>query len=215
MKVVTQWLPAEAPEALARASALLRQGELVVFPTDTVYGVGADAFSPVALDHLYQAKQRPQAKGLPILISDIDQLERITASLSERQRMAIQTLIAAYWPGPLTLLLPRGTALPANLSPNAGVAVRLPANDIARVIIRQAGGAVATSSANMSGAAPACTAAEAYAALQGVVAAVVDGGLTPGGVPSTIVDCTGLDPQLVRAGPIPFEQLLEALKLSL
>lgn len=215
MKIVTQWLSAEAPGALAHAGVLLRQGELVVFPTDTVYGVGADAFSAAALDRLYQAKQRPLSKGVPILISDAEQVARIAAPLPEHQRPIVQTLMAAYWPGPLTLILPRSDALPANLSPNAGVAVRLPANDFARAIIRQAGGAVATSSANLSGAEPACTAAEAFAALQGVVAAVIDGGPTPGGVPSTIVDCTGAVPHLVRAGPIPFEQLLEALKPSL
>lgn len=210
--MITQLLPADAPEALARASALLRQGELVVFPTDTVYGVGVDAFNPAAVDRLYRVKQRDLEKGIPILISDLTILPQVTAGLPERHRAALQALITRYWPGPLTLILPRRLDLPANLSPNAGVAVRLPNHDAVRRLIRAAGGAVAASSANLSGEPPACTAEEAVAIFQGRVAAVVDGGRSPGGAPSTILDFTGAQPELLRAGPLPMAQLLADMR---
>ena len=210
--MITQLLPADAPEALARASALLRQGELVVFPTDTVYGVGVDAFNPAAVDRLYRVKQRDLEKGIPILISDLTILPQVTAGLPERHRAALQALITRYWPGPLTLILPRRLDLPANLSPNVGVAVRLPNHDAVRRLIRAAGGAIAASSANLSGEPPACTAEEAIAIFQGRVAAVVDGGRTPGGAPSTILDFTGAQPELLRAGPLPLAQLLADMR---
>ncbi len=210
--MITQLLPADAPEALARASALLRQGELVVFPTDTVYGVGVDAFNPAAVDRLYRVKQRDLEKGIPILISDLTILPQVTAGLPERHRAALQALITRYWPGPLTLILPRRLDLPANLSPNVGVAVRLPNHDAVRRLIRAAGGAIAASSANLSGGPPACPAEEANAIFQGRVAAVVDGGRTPGGAPSTILDFTGAQPELLRAGPLPLAQLLADMR---
>jgi len=191
-------LPGTSAEAIATAAQLLRQGQLVVFPTDTVYGVGSFAFDAVAVERLFAAKQRPSDKGIPILLADIADLDKVARDIPSVAR----TYIAKFWPGPLTLVVPRHPSLPANLAPNDSVAVRIPDSDIARAIIRQAGGAVAATSANLSGQSPAQTAVEGMAYLGDVTAAVVDGGPSPGGAVSTIVDCTVSPPKLLRIGPI-------------
>ncbi|MEW5989313.1 MAG: L-threonylcarbamoyladenylate synthase [Chloroflexota bacterium] len=197
----TKLLRADEPEAVAEAADLLRHGHLVVFPTDTLYGVGADAFNEAAVDRLYQAKQRDLAKGIPILLADVADLDRVVAEVTAEAGW----LIERFWPGPLTLVLPKSDRLPANLSPNEGVAVRIPDHEIARQVIRAAGGAVATSSANVSGRPPARTVQEAMVALAGVVAAVLDGGPAERGVASTVLDCTVRPPRLLRAGPVDID----------
>lgn len=203
----TELLDATQAGAVDRAAALLKAGRLVVFPTDTLYGIGADAFNAEALDALYAVKQRPKSKGIPILLADPDDLGNVTQRVPGRAR----SLIARFWPGPLTLVVPRRSVLPANISPNENVAVRIPDNDIARALIRAAGGAVATSSANKTGRPPAHNAQEAMAALAGSVAAVLDGGTVAHGAPSTIVDCTADPPRILREGPLSAEALsLEA-----
>lgn len=200
----TKLIPAERPGAIEEAAALLQQGQLVAFPTDTLYGVGADAFNPAAIARLYRAKRRPAEKGIPILLADLDDLEKVVADVPELAR----TLMAQYWPGPLTLILPRRPGVPAALSPNTGVAVRIPDHALARRLIRAAGGAVAASSANLAGAEPATTAAEALATLQGQVAAVLDGGPAAHGQASTVLDCTTDPPRLLRRGPALVEEFL-------
>lgn len=194
----TEILDGFAPDAIEYAAQLLRQGELVAFPTDTVYGVGALAFDAAAIAKLYTAKGRPLDKAIPILVSDIEQLEQIAAAIPD----LAQHLIARHWPGPLTLILPKRDNLPANISSNAGIATRIPDHDICRSLIRAAGGAVATTSANLSGEREAQTAAEAYAYLKGEVAAVVDGGPAKHAIASTIINCLVNPPQIVRQGPV-------------
>lgn len=203
MAAVTGSLPS-SPENVALAAEALQQNKLVVFPTDTVYGIGCNPFDPVAIDQLYVAKDRPRSKGLPILISDIDQLPNIAIPPTHPRILA---WMERFWPGALTLIVERHPDLPDNISPNAGIAVRLPDNEIARAVIRQAGGAVATSSANRSGEAPALTADQAHTALSEQVQIILDGGVADGGIPSTIVDCTLWPPKIVRGGGIPAEQL--------
>jgi L-threonylcarbamoyladenylate synthase len=189
--------------AIANAAHMLQDGKLVVFPTDTVYGVGAHAFLEEAIDTLYLVKQRSRDKGIPLLLADIGDLEKVAGTVPD----VAAALITRFWPGPLTLIVPRHTRLPANVSPNDNVAVRIPDNDVARALIRASGGAVAASSANRSGAPPARDAQTALAILGGEVAAVVDGGPAPLGAPSTIVDCTATPPQLLRSGPLTTEEL--------
>ncbi|MGB1250202.1 MAG: L-threonylcarbamoyladenylate synthase [Candidatus Promineifilaceae bacterium] len=188
---------------IQQAATLLQQGQIVVFPTDTVYGIGVNAFDADAIERLYIAKMRPREKGIPILISDPDVLEQV---LDGPIDPAIQPLIDAYWPGPLTLILPRHANLPDNISPNKGVAVRIPNSEIARNLIRQAGGALATSSANISSNDPALNAQMAFDALQGRVAAVIDGGNVQHAAASTIIDCRISPPKLVREGPVAWPQ---------
>lgn len=199
----TLLLQATDPYDLAQAAAFLRQGQLVVFPTDTVYGVAALVTDAAAIDGLYRVKGRPDEKGIPVLLAAPAGVELVARDLPA----SAQELIERFWPGPLTLILPRRADLPANLAPGDTVAVRVPDDPVAQAIIRDAGGAVAATSANRSGDLPARTAGEALAALEGKVAAVVDGGPAVHGISSTIVDCTTNPPVILRPGPLSAEEL--------
>jgi L-threonylcarbamoyladenylate synthase len=201
--VRTRYLDANHSGAIAATAELLKQGQLVVYPTDTLYGIGADTSDQSAIRRLYQAKGRPLHKGIPILLADLTDVDKVAHHLPA---MA-QDFAERFWPGPLTLIVPKRPDLPAIISPNDGIALRIPRNAVARELIRLAGGAVATSSANLSGHPPACTGVQAMADLQGKVAAVLDGGSCPEGLASTIVDCRGDQPILVRHGPISLAAL--------
>lgn len=194
----THYLRTGRPAAIIEAAACLHRGLPVVFPTDTVYGVGVMPFDEIAIERLYALKGRPADKGIPILLSDPIHLERVARMVPP----VAQSLIERFWPGPLTLIVPRAPGLPELISPNDTIAVRIPDHEVARALIREAGGAVATSSANLSGQEPAHTGEAAMAALQGLVAAVLDDGPTPGSRPSTIVNCTSMQPVVLREGPL-------------
>jgi len=195
---VTRHLLAADAGAEAEAAEWLRRGLPVAFPTDTVYGVGVLPFDPAAIDRLYVAKGRPAEKGIPVLLADAGDVVLVAAAIPP----SAAALMAHFWPGPLTLVVPRRAELPANLSPDDTVAVRVPDHAVARALIRAAGGAVAASSANASGLPPALDGAAALAALGGRVAAVLDDGPSPGGMASTVVDCTVDPPRLLRHGPL-------------
>jgi L-threonylcarbamoyladenylate synthase len=199
----TRLLRSGDTSSLIEAAAWLRRGFPVVFPTDTVYGVGAIPYEETAIERLYAAKGRPAAKGIPILLADMADLARVAHSVAP---LAL-TLIERFWPGPLTLIVPRRAELPDVISPNDTIAVRIPAHELARELIRQAGGAVATTSANLSGQEAARSGVAAFAALRGRVAAVLDDGPSPGDRASTIIDCTGTRPVLVREGPLSIADL--------
>ncbi|MCO5179840.1 MAG: L-threonylcarbamoyladenylate synthase [Candidatus Promineofilum sp.] len=194
----TSYLRAGDATAIDQAATWLRRGLPVAFPTDTVYGVGVMPFDEAAIERLYQVKERDLSKGIPILLADPADLDRVAGSISPHARR----LIELFWPGPLTLIVPRAPGLPDLISPNANIAVRIPDHRVARALIRAAGGAVAASSANLSGQRPATTGAAARAALDGRVAVVLDDGPSPGEQPSTIVDCTSDMPVVVRVGPL-------------
>lgn len=194
----TKLLPASQPGAIAQAAAEARAGNLIVLPTDTLYGVACDAFNPEAVRAIYAAKQRPYSKPIPILLADSSDLPRVVRSVPP----VAQTLIARYWPGPLTILLPKHPDLPAEISDNDSVAVRIPDSDVGRAIIRAVGGAMAVTSANLTGQEPADTAADALQKLAGWVTAVVDDGPSPHAAASTIVDATGPELRILREGPI-------------
>ena len=199
----TRHILASDTNAIAETAVYLQTGNLVIFPTDTVYGVGVDAFNAEAIMKLYAVKQRPLNKGIPILLADFDDLAKVAAAIP----VAAQAAIAAYWPGPLTIIVPKHPNLPDCISPNKGIALRIPDNATARSLIRAAGGALAASSANLSGQPPASAGAAALAALNGLVAAVLDDGPTPGQLPSTIVSYLNQYPQIVREGSISAAQL--------
>jgi L-threonylcarbamoyladenylate synthase len=202
----TRRLDAAQIGAIEEAAAILRQGEVVAFPTDTLYGVGCYPFNGAAINRLYAVKQRPAEKGIPILLADPADLDRVAAALPP----VAAVLAERFWPGPLTLIVPKAAGLPEAISPNDNIAVRIPDHPVARAFIRAAGGSVATSSANTSGSRPARDAAEAYAALAGRIAAVLDGGHVQHGLPSTILDCTTSPPCLLRPGPVTPEELRAA-----
>jgi len=194
-------------EALEQALELLQQGELVAFPTDTVYGLGVMAFDAQAIDRLYQAKGREAGKAIAILVGEAEALQRVTAGMNE---MAMR-LAQRFWPGPLTLVVEGHPSLPANLSPRPTVGVRMPDHPVALTLLRRAG-PLAVTSANLSGAPNANTAQEVLAQLGGRVALILDGGKTPGGLPSTVLDCTGPQPVILRLGPITLEQIYAVLE---
>jgi L-threonylcarbamoyladenylate synthase len=199
----TQRLNSNNPSSIEKAAEFLKQGQVVAYPTDTLYGVGVDAFNPAAIDRLYQVKGRALDKGIPVLLADLADLEKVTDHIPA----IAQTLIEQFWPGALTLIVPRKSTLPANISPNAGIAVRIPAHDVSRAFIRAAGGVVATSSANKSGQPPAKDAAEAFEALNGLAAAILDGGPVELGQASTVLDCMSDPPKVLREGPITVKNL--------
>jgi L-threonylcarbamoyladenylate synthase len=204
----TRYLSGDDPSSIDEAAVWLRRGYPVVFPTDTVYGVGVVPYDAAAIEWLYALKGRPAGKGIPILLADAADLASVAAAVPPSAR----ELIDRFWPGPLTLIVPRRPDLPAGISPNDNVAVRVPDHGVARALIRRAGGAVATTSANLSGREPARNGAEAAASLGGFVAAIVDDGPSPGGQASTIVDCTGPWPVIARKGPLAAADLGIALR---
>jgi len=188
-----------------RAAELLNAGELVAFPTDTVYGVAAIVNQPKAVTKLYVAKERPPEKAIPILIAHENDLAMVVTELSD----VVRRLVSQFWPGGLTLILPKSKAVPPEVSPTPNVAVRLPALTLARQVITATGTPLAVTSANRSGQPSPRTASEVLTQLGGRVAAVLDGGTCPGGVPSTILDCTTDPPRVLRVGAISVESLLK------
>jgi L-threonylcarbamoyladenylate synthase len=167
--------------AIALAARALARGELVAFPTETYYGLGADARSPVALARLLAAKGREAARGISLIVDGEAGLAEVAARVPARAR----ALIAAHWPGPLTLVLPARPELAEALRPGGWVAVRVSPHPVAQALVRALGGPVTATSANRAGEPPPTSAAAARAAL-GPDVLVLDGGETPGGPPSTI-----------------------------
>ncbi len=202
----TRLIPATQPDAIEQALRILRAGGLAAFPTDTVYGVGALAFDGPAVESIYAAKDRPVEKAIPILIADADDLDKVAVDVPPMARI----LAARFWPGPLTLVVPKQPTLPEAISATTTVAVRIPDHPVARALLRAAG-PMAVTSANLSGQPSPVSAEEVMRQLNGRIPLVLDGGVTPGGVPSTLVDCLGAEPVLLREGPLTKEQILAAL----
>lgn len=195
---------AAAVEAAARA---ISRGQLVVLPTDTVYGVAADAFDPDAVERLLTAKGRGRAMPPPVLIGDAGTVDALTVDLPYYAR----TLIDACWPGPLTLVARQQESLRWDLGETRGtVAVRMPDHDLALEVLRRTG-PLAVSSANTTGKPAAVTAEQAEEMLGPKVRVTLDDGPTPGETPSTILDVTTARPRLLRAGVLDLERLDEIL----
>jgi L-threonylcarbamoyladenylate synthase len=198
----TKILPADDPSAMERALALLRGGGLAAFPTDTVYGLGALADSESSIEALYVVKGRDASKAIPILIGSVEDLAQVSPDPGE---LALR-LAARFWPGPLTLVVPKSPHLPEALSALPTVGVRMPDHPAALALLRLAG-PLAVTSANLSGGESPSTAEEVFDQLGGRIPLVLDGGRTPGGQPSTVVDCTGQEPKILRQGPLTLEDL--------
>jgi L-threonylcarbamoyladenylate synthase len=203
-------LPVSSPDALTRALDILRGGGLVAFPTDTVYGVGALAFDAAAVESIYAVKDRPNEKAIPVLLGSADDLTKVAAEVPP---MAL-TLAARFWPGPLTLVVPKHPSLPEAVSVTATVGVRVPDHAAARRLL-QAAGPMAVTSANRSGQPSPSSASEVLAQLGGRIALILDGGKTPGGVPSTVVNCVGAEPKILREGPVTQAEIRRSLGLEL
>lgn len=195
------------PAATALAARVLQAGGLIVIPTDTVYGIAASVDRPNAVAQIYVAKARPLDRPIPVLISELDGLRRLTHDVDP----AVERMLLATWPGALTAVLPAVDWLaPEIVGDTEHVGLRMPDDDIARAIIRQTGGALAVTSANRSGQTEARSAAEAVAALGDQVDLIVDGGPSPGGTPSTVLRFDGGNCSVLRAGALDAGELLEA-----
>ena len=202
----TKIVLANSPDSIQQALEILQAGGLVAFPTDTVYGVGALAFNGKAVESIYVAKDRPAEKAIPILIGETDDVNKVA---SEVPLMA-KKLAERFWPGPLTMIVPKDLSLPDAVSATNTVGVRIPDHAVARSVLR-AVGPMAVTSANISGKASPSTAEEVFAQLNSRIPLIIDGGKTPGGVPSTVVDCSGSQPVIIRDGPISLNEILAAI----
>jgi L-threonylcarbamoyladenylate synthase len=204
--VETDIVHAGSESAHRRAVKVIEGGGLVAFPTDTVYGLAALPWDADAVMRLYEAKQRPLNMAIPLLLSDAERLSWI-ATIPTESRDLCQRLITRFWPGGLTLVLPKTKEVSSAISPTATVAVRIPELPLARALIRRAGGVLAVTSANLSGQPSPVIAREVEVQLSGRIDLILDGGECRGGVPSSLVDCTALPLRLLRRGAVSEEAL--------
>lgn len=189
--------------------ATLRRGGVMVYPTETYYGLGASCFSAMALQRIYRIKKRDPAKPLSLVAADIAMVKKIIG----QPPALFDILTAEYWPGPLTLILPAAAHMPQELLGGSGVGgcgtigVRVPGHLWLRHLLAAAGFPISATSANISGEKEISDPAEAVRRFSGKVDLIIDGGETPGGFPSTIVDITSTPPQILREGAIASAQI--------
>jgi len=198
-------------EALKEAAGLLRSGALVAFPTETVYGLGANIFKEEALERIFEVKGRPQDNPLIVHLPDIQAVKEVAGDLPREA----QLLAERFWPGPLTLVLKKKEKVPARVSCGLPtVAVRVPSHPMARELLVEAGVPVAAPSANISGSPSPTRAEHVWKDLSGKIEAVVDGGSCEIGLESTVLDLTRSPPVLLRPGGITVEQVEECLGIK-
>jgi L-threonylcarbamoyladenylate synthase len=196
-------------EARVRAAAaVLRRGGVVAYPTETFYALGALARDAAAVDRLARTKGRPDGKPLPLLAPDRAGVEDVALLEGAAARLA-----DAFWPGPLTLVLPARPGLPGAVTAGTGtVGIRVPGSDVARALAREAGGALVSTSANLAGGPPPASPSALAPELAARLDHVLDGGPAPGGLPSTVALCEGEVLRVLRPGPVPVEALERALR---
>ena len=194
------------------AVEVLREGGIVAFPTDTVYGVGAHAMLPGAVAWLYRVKERPADKAIPLLLPGIETLSQVVASIPE----AARALAERFWPGALTIVLPRADTVSDEITAGGNtVAVRVPDHPVAQALLAALGAPLAATSANLSGQPAPDTADGVLAQLGGRIDLLLDGGVCPGGVASTVLDLTVSPPRILRAGRVLPHQIAEVIGLPL
>jgi len=194
------------PDVIREAARMIRDGLIVAYPTDTLYGLAVDPRNSPAVQRLYALKGRPESSALTLIAADVDQA-RLAAQLTP----AAEALARRWWPGPLTIVVPAGVNLaPGALAGGRTVGVRVPDHAVAVNLARAAGFCITATSANPSGGSAPASAEAVLAALPGVDA-IVDGGPAPGGAPSTIVNAVDRDVTLIRAGAVPWERVLRSL----
>lgn len=202
--------PAQLEAGLTAATTAIRAGELVVLPTDTVYGLAADAFDPAAVRRLLAAKGRGRDMPPPVLVGSTATLDALAAALPGWAR----ELVEHYWPGPLTIVVREQSSLQWDLGEARGtVAVRMPHDPVAIELLGRTG-PLAVSSANLTGRPAATDADQAADMLADKVAVILDSGPTVDDRPSTIVDCTAAHPRVLRVGAVPVEELRTVLAAS-
>jgi tRNA threonylcarbamoyl adenosine modification protein (Sua5/YciO/YrdC/YwlC family) len=190
------------PEDIEVAVRALQAGSIVGVPTDTVYGLAADVFNTGGADRLFAVKRRPREVDLPVLVTSAAQARGLATGIPA----VAHRLMDQFWPGALTLVLPRNPGVVADLGHDeATIGIRCPDHDVVRDLCRRVG-PLATTSANLHGEAPASTAQAVEVMFGPAVPVVIDGG-TCAGAPSTVVDCTGVEPKLLREGHIPWSEI--------
>jgi L-threonylcarbamoyladenylate synthase len=195
--------------ALADAAAIIRTGGIVAYPTETFYGLGVCYSDTPTLERLFLMKRRPKGKPMPLIIGDISSL----AVVSPDTGALAPAIIGRFWPGPLTILFPAHPGLSDFITGGSGrVAVRVPGRSFALYLARNVGCPLTATSANISGMPPANSADEVAGYFGDAVDLLIDGGPTPGGKPSTIIDMSEGGITLVREGVVPYEEILEAVK---
>ncbi|MBR5520176.1 MAG: threonylcarbamoyl-AMP synthase, partial [Clostridia bacterium] len=195
-------------EAVGEAAEILVRGGLVAIPTETVYGLAADAFNAEAVASIFTAKGRPQDNPLIVHISDLSQIYDLAAVVPESAKL----LAERFWPGPLTLVLPRKASVPDTVTAGLdSVAIRFPAHPVAQAVIAAAKTPLAAPSANLSGSPSPTTAQHVMHDLSGRIDAVLDGGASDVGLESTVLSLVGEIPVLLRPGGVTYEQLCDAL----
>ncbi len=205
----TRIITSEELNGLSLAAGEIKQGKLVAFATDTVYGVGTNTFDAEAITRLYQVKGRAGHKPIPILVAGPEQLSLLCREVNELARR----LIECFWPGALTLVLPRHPDVPGIIGGGSDtIAVRMPGHVLTLALIAEVGFPVATTSANMSGRNSPLDAREVLFNLGGKIDLVLDSGPCPGGVDSSVVDTTGGVLRILRETAIPAREIREALK---
>jgi L-threonylcarbamoyladenylate synthase len=206
--IETLVLIAGAAGTLDRAGELLASGELVAFPTDTVYGVGAHALLPRSVRRLYSVKRRPRRMPIPLLLEDAAAMAEVCLDISP----LAWELAERFWPGALSLVLRRAPVVPdAVTAGGATVAVRVPDHALVRALCRRLGAPLAATSANLHGRPDPVTAEDVRTSLDGRIPLILDDGPCPGGMPSTVLDLTVTPPAILRAGPVVAEQLAAIL----
>ena len=191
-----------------QAIATLKDGGVVAFPTDTVYGVGVDPFQPEAVRKLYQIKGRPIDKPIPILVGSVGDVERVAQNLPP----IFSQLAERFWPGGLTLIVEAKSLPPEITAGGDTVGVRMPDHPLALALLRRFGGAIATTSANKSDEPPATSAEEVRSELGALVSIILDGGQTTTKIASTVLDLSVSPPQIRRDGGISMDQLAPILR---
>ncbi len=197
-------LPSLIQQQVEEGISILRQGGLVAFPTDTVYGLGAGANLPQAVKRVYQVKERPRGRALPLLLADIAQISEVAYPVSQVAWLLAHTFL----PGALTIVLPKSKSVPDTVTGGGNtVAVRVPAHPIPVALVRGLGVPVVGTSANLSGSPSSVTADEVRYQFGDRIGLIIDGGRCLGGKESTVVDVTGEVPRVLREGAISREEL--------
>lgn len=200
--IETAILATNDPQAIPTAARIISEGGLIAFPTDTIYGVAGDPLNPDSLRKIYQAKERPDEKALPVLIGALDQLTALVSALSPE----VEAIAKSFWPGPLTLVLPKNPNLPPELTAYPTVGVRMPDHPFTLALLRRTG-PLATTSANISGGPNPTTAQNVLDQLGGRIDLILDGGPTPGPTASTVADVSTSLIKILREGPISLSDL--------
>jgi L-threonylcarbamoyladenylate synthase len=202
----TEVMTVDNPSTLPHAVDVLKNGGIIAFPTDTVYGLAALPNLGESVDGLYIVKGRNRERSIALLLSSYTELAKVTVNISE----VVKRLAEKFWPGPLTVIVPRHPSIPTNLAHDNSIGVRVPDHPVALALLRLTG-PLAVTSANLSGKDTTVTAQEVLKQLKGRFHLIIDGGTVPAGKPSTVLDCTGAVPVILRDGPITQEAIAAAL----